>query len=71
MMEVNALIAKVAKTIMNSETTDVSMNIYDWDWVCGVGIYGVARAWVKTGEACYHDFVSAWTSKMISHAYDN
>lgn len=69
-MDRNSLICRVAKTVMESKDTDVSMNIYDWDWVCGVGIYGVARAWKKTGDVQYREFVSEWTKKMISHAYD-
>ena len=67
----NDIIYKVADTIVHSKDTDVSMNVYDWDWICGVGMYGLTRVWRKTSNDKYRDFILNWTEKMIGDAYKN
>ena len=43
-----------------------TMNIDAWDWIPGVGLYGLYKAFLKTGDQKLYDFLIDWTDKHIA-----
>lgn len=46
------------------------MDIHRFDWVPGVGLYGIWRAYEVTGREAYLDFLIKWAKLHLQQAYD-
>lgn len=62
-------IEKIADRVINGHDTEWNMNIESFDWVPGVGLYGIYQAYQKTGEKRYLDFLIGWTERHLQEAY--
>lgn len=62
-------IMKIADRVINGHDTEWNMNIESFDWVPGVGLYGIYQAYKKTGEKRYFDFLTEWISRHLQDAY--
>ncbi|MFC4598412.1 glycoside hydrolase family 88/105 protein [Cohnella hongkongensis] len=47
---------------------NIALNRTEWDWPAGVGLYGVCRAWMRTGNRYYGDFARAWVDEYLPQA---
>jgi len=63
-------IQRTADRIVDFNDTDWNMNMGSFDWVPGVGLYGVYLAYEKTAQPKYLDYLINWTDKFLDHAYD-
>ncbi len=52
------LMDRVATRTMNMDFT--------WDWPCGVAFYGICKAWEKTGNPAYVDFLVKWVEEYLA-----
>ncbi|RPJ06750.1 MAG: glycoside hydrolase 105 family protein, partial [Spirochaetaceae bacterium] len=57
-MEIISLIDRVVRRTMTIDFT--------WDWPCGVAFYGICKAWEKTGNQEYIDFLVKWVDEYIA-----
>lgn len=69
-MDTKEIIEKIADRVIRGNDTDWSMNIESFDWVPGVGLYGIYQAYRKTGERRYMDFLISWTDRHLKDAYN-
>ena len=60
---------KVIDRIINGADTEWGMNIHHFDWVPGVGLYGIWRAYEVTGEERYFQFLTRWAEMHLQEAY--
>ena len=65
----NKWIAMVIDRILNHAETDWNMDIEHFDWVPGVGLYGIYQAWRTTGETRYLTFLKEWIRRHLDEAY--
>lgn len=57
----NQVVAElVAQRTMQGATGDNHMDIHEWNWGSGVGMYGLARLYQRTNNSAYADFLNAW-----------
>lgn len=63
------MIRKIADRVVNGNDTNWAMNINSFDWVPGVGLYGIFGAYKKTGDKKYFDFLIDWAEKHLDEAY--
>ena len=63
-----ALIRKVADRVICTKTTDWAMDIEQFDWVPGVGLYGLFLAYEATGQQRYWEFLAEWFSRHLPEA---
>lgn len=56
-------IEKVADRVINGKDTEWNMNMEHWDWVPGVGLYGICRG--ATVYAACDTYVEAWLKRNI------
>ncbi|OAM91140.1 hypothetical protein AW736_04975 [Termitidicoccus mucosus] len=45
---------------MRGASADNHMDIDNWNWGAGVGMYGLARLWLRTGDTAYLSFLNSW-----------
>ncbi len=64
------LIEKVTDRIVYGNDSDWNMNIHHFDWVPGVGLYGIWKAYEKTKKPEYIEFLKNWADKHLIEAYD-
>jgi unsaturated rhamnogalacturonyl hydrolase len=50
----------IARRIMRGDPKDNHMDIDDWNWGSGVGMYGLARFWRRTGDTECLAFLNSW-----------
>lgn len=67
----NNIINRIADRVTDFNDTSWSMNIHHFDWVPGVGLYGIYKAYKATGNRKYYDFLISWTKDHLNEAYDN
>lgn len=63
------LLELVADRILHAGSSRWEMDIDHFDWVPGVGLYGLYRAWQVTGEERYFEFLLSWTEKHLQEAF--
>lgn len=61
-------IRKIADRMLIPQS-EWEMNIEHFDWVPGVGLYGLYRAYEATGEEKYLEFLEEWTKRHLQEAY--
>jgi len=57
--------AEVDPTLIRVADRTVRMDLPRWSWDTGVAIYGLMRAWERTGDKRYFDFVRDWVDGYI------
>lgn len=60
---------KVIDRMVYGTDTEWNMNIHHFDWVPGVGLYGIWRAYEVTGKEEYLKFLVDWADKHLEEAY--
>lgn len=60
---------KVIDRMIHGTDTEWNMNIHHFDWVPGVGLYGIWRAYEVTGKKEYLDFLTGWADRHLEEAY--
>lgn len=60
---------KVIDRIIYGTDMDWNMNIHHFDWVPGVGLYGIWRTYEVTGKAEYLNFLLDWAERHLEEAY--
>lgn len=68
-MDRKELIDKVVRRIIEHKDREWAMNIHYWDWVPGVGMYGIYKAWSYTREHDYYRFIQGWVQEHLHEAY--
>lgn len=68
-MDRKQVIIKIADRVIKGHDTEWNMNIESFDWVPGVGLYGIWLAYKKTGEKRYLDFLTGWAERHLQEAY--
>lgn len=63
------LIEKVTDYIIDGKSKDWTMDIEHFDWVPGVGLYGIYSAYQKTKRQKYMDFLKGWIQRHLREAY--
>lgn len=63
------LIEKITDRVVHGSDKEWAMNIHSFDWVPGVGLYGIWKAWEVTGKDEYLDFLTDWAGKHLEDAY--
>lgn len=66
----NKYIKKVANRITDCVDTNWEMNINHFDWVPGVGLFGLYNVYEETGDKKYLDYLIDWTDQNLKYAYD-
>lgn len=62
-------IVKIADRITDFHDNDWAMDIEHFDWVPGVGLYGLYHAYKKTGRQKYYEYLISWTERHLNEAY--
>lgn len=62
-------IIKIADRVIKGHDSEWNMNIEKFDWVPGVGLFGIYQAYQKTGKVRYLDFLTGWTERHLQEAY--
>lgn len=62
------LIKKLADRILDGHDTAWEMNIDHFDWVPGVGLYGIWMVYEATGDKKYLAFLIDWTDRHLGDA---
>ena len=57
---------KTAERVVNADGTEWAMNMDSFDWVPGVGLFGLYKAYTVTGK--YLDFLINWTDRHLDEA---
>lgn len=65
----NKYLIKVTDRIIDFTGSEWAMNIENFDWVPGVGLYGIYMAYKSTGIKKYIDYLISWTDRHLSEAY--
>ena len=63
-------IKKLADRMTDYSDSDWAMNINHFDWVPGVGLFGIYNAYEETKDKKYLDFLISWADAHIDEAYD-
>lgn len=63
-------IKKLADRMTDHSDSDWAMNINHFDWVPGVGLFGIYNAYEETKDKKYLDFLISWADAHIDEAYD-
>lgn len=63
------LIEKIIERVVYEEDQDWAMNIHRFDWVPGVGLVGILKAYEVTGKQEYLDFMIRWADTHGNEAY--
>lgn len=70
MNDLHAYIDAVAGRVLNStDPKGGDINIHKFDWVEGVGLYGVNRVWETFREPVYSDFLEGWIQQHRAEAF--
>ena len=64
------MIEKIADRVIYGNDRQWEMNIENFDWVPGVGLYGIWKAYKATGKRKYMDFLIGWANRHIDEAKD-
>lgn len=59
---------RVADRMIYGTDSEWNMNIHHFDWVPGVGLYGIWRVYEVTGEERYFRFLTDWTHTHLQEA---
>ncbi len=63
------VVKKIAERMIYGNDTEWNMNIKSFDWVPGVGLYGILTAYHTTKEKNYLDFLNEWAKLYLEDAY--
>ncbi|MEG2670131.1 MAG: glycoside hydrolase family 88 protein, partial [Oscillospiraceae bacterium] len=63
------MIRKITDRIVYGKDVDWAMNIEKFDWIPGVGLYGIFNAYRATGEEKYLEFLNEWANRHLQEAY--
>ena len=63
------LIEKITDRVIYGGGTSWNMDIQRFDWVPGVGLYGIWKAWEATRQEKYLNFLKAWCERHLKEAY--
>lgn len=69
-MDNSELLKKVSNAAIYGNKELWSMNIDSFDWVPGVGLYGIYSAYCATKDKELLDFLIEWTDKHLMTAYE-
>jgi unsaturated rhamnogalacturonyl hydrolase len=64
------LIDRIVRRTVEGRDREWSMDIHRFDWVPGVGLYGICKAYETTKEAYILEFLKDWAERHIEEAYD-
>lgn len=64
------LIEKVTDRMICGKDNDWNMNIHHFDWVPGVGLYGIWKAYERTKNTKYMEFLKDWADRHLIEAYE-
>ncbi len=56
------------RVVLGADPAGSMMNIHRFDWVEGVGLYGILRAYETLNEERYRDFISGWIEQHRQEA---
>ncbi len=62
-------IQQITDRMVYGKDTDWAMNIEPFDWVPGVGLYGIFHAYKATGDIRYLNFLTDWANRHVKDAY--
>lgn len=65
------LMERVADRVVFGRDTDWGMDAGRFDWVPGVGLYGIFKAFEVTRREDYLQFLDAWAQRYGKQAYEN
>lgn len=68
-MDMN-LIEKVTNRMIGNDEKDWGMNLNHFDWVPGVGLYGIWKAYEITKRADYLEYLQKWAKENLHKAYE-
>ena len=63
------MVKRIADRMVYGGDKNWSMNIESFDWVPGVGLYGILMAYEYLGDKAYLDFLIAWADNHLEEAY--
>ena len=63
------LIERITDRMVYGSDQGYAMNIHRFDWVCGVGLAGIWRAYEVTGKKEYLDFLIRWADEHAEEAF--
>ena len=63
------IIKRIADRMVSDSDEDWNMNIESFDWVPGVGLYGIYWAYKKTKDRKYFNFLREWAARHLGEAY--
>ena len=63
------LIKKITDRITDGNDTEWNMNIKSFDWVPGVGLYGILKTYECTKDEKYLNFLIDWADTYLEKAY--
>lgn len=69
-MNTTELVCRIAEQIIYVKDDNEHMGMQEFDWIQGVGIYGVMLAYQATGNKEYLDFLTGWCDKYLARYYD-
>lgn len=69
--EKKVLIERMADRITDHPSDMWSMDIEHFDWVPGVGLFGIYNAYTKTNNEKYLDYIKGWFKRHIGEAYES
>ncbi len=69
-MDNRIYIKKMADRVIHSTDTGAYMGMTDFDWVQGVGLYGILLAYRATGDQRYIDYAEDWCDTYLERYYE-
>lgn len=64
------LIKKIANRICEGRGESIHMGMEEFDWIQGVGLFGVFCAYQKTNDKKYLDFTEKWCDSYLNRYYE-
>lgn len=65
------IVDKIAEYMIDYCGSDWNLDINHFDWVPGVGLYGIWKAYEAGRDKKYLDFLTDWFCRHLMEAYDN
>lgn len=62
-------IDSIFNKILNQKSDAWNLNINQWDWSCGVGLFGLVKAFQATRDVKYKEFIRNWFDKNGESRY--
>lgn len=63
------LMLRIVDRVVDGHDKDWAMDIEHFDWVPGVGLYGIFQVWIETNERKYLEFLEKWMAQHLAEAY--